>query len=285
MLDENSDPWLIEVNCMPSLAGCSDFDTDLKTRVIAQTLRILDLRATFKSDCEKRLKSLSTSKPDAPGAVPWFDPQRESEIAQLTEWEQLLPVVNDPEMESLCARSLAVVADRPQAPARSRVPAKKPLISVAQSVPSVKKLQAPPKTFAEAIPKAAVSKPVKLLQRTPRSVALADAARSVKIDVMDRRLELGDAFPVFSVFVGSRGHNPICDAEERDRLLICKRQSHLAAAVFLPQRVSSLFRDGKTALFDEVQKMAVRKSRLGKLAAISLSLSKGFSGKAQIEQT
>jgi hypothetical protein len=87
---------------------------------------------------------------------------------------------------------------------------------------------------------------------------------------MDKRLEVVDTFAIFAVFVGTKGHNPVFDLEESERLSIHKRQSHLAVAVSLPQAIFCFFKDGKTAVFDEAERSAVRKNRMGKLAVISL---------------
>jgi tubulin polyglutamylase TTLL6/13 len=48
LIDADARPWLLEVNCMPSLAAFSQFDNELKTRVIMGVLKIIDLRASFR---------------------------------------------------------------------------------------------------------------------------------------------------------------------------------------------------------------------------------------------
>jgi tubulin polyglutamylase TTLL6/13 len=273
MLDENADPWLIEVNSMPSLAGSSEFDNDLKTRVIAGTLRIIDLQPAFKSACEKRLKSLSTPKLCPSGIT--FDPQHESELALLTEWEQLLPVVKDSEMEALCERALVSVANRPLMTNRTRTESKiepeKPL----PIVRSLKKLPPQidrPKLVVVVNPKPATAKPAgKLIPRTPRSVVLGNAARSMRIETIDKRSEMLDAFPIFAVFIGNEGHQPILESEERARLIASKKQTQLASAVDIAQAIRVVFPQGKTAVFhaqSDKGEVTDRKSRVVKLTVL-----------------
>ena len=43
MLDSNLKPWLIEVNHAPSLATDSAFDLKVKTRLVEDTMKLLNL--------------------------------------------------------------------------------------------------------------------------------------------------------------------------------------------------------------------------------------------------
>jgi hypothetical protein len=109
LLDERGCPWLLEVNCMPSLANYSEFDADLKTRVISGTLKVLDLDPFFKRRCEQRFKTLSTQGGQPSRVI--FDANRECEIAKTTEWKQLLPITDDPAALQICERALIVARD------------------------------------------------------------------------------------------------------------------------------------------------------------------------------
>lgn len=95
MIDKAMDPWLIEVNCMPSLTCDSPFDTDIKHSVIDGTLRILDLNAGFKGAVKRRMKAVMQKRMGGRTDVEiknLFDPERESEIACGTNWRQLCPL-------------------------------------------------------------------------------------------------------------------------------------------------------------------------------------------------
>lgn len=111
LLDSNAHPWLLEVNCMPSLANYSEFDMNLKTKVIMGTLKILDLKPNFKARCMQRFRDMSTRKKTC--FKPFFDPEKESEIAKNTDWRQLIPVVDDPEAESICNQAIIAASNSP----------------------------------------------------------------------------------------------------------------------------------------------------------------------------
>ncbi|OHS99567.1 hypothetical protein TRFO_33932 [Tritrichomonas foetus] len=111
LLDDQANPWLLEVNCMPSLASYSDFDANLKSRVINGALKIIDLQSNFKYRCIQRFKAMSTKR--MTNFKPFFSPEKESEIAKTTEWRQLVPVVDDPEMEEIYNQAVCAANDTP----------------------------------------------------------------------------------------------------------------------------------------------------------------------------
>ena len=49
LLDSNLKPWLLEVNHAPSLATDSPFDLSLKSKMILDTMRLLNLSAARKN--------------------------------------------------------------------------------------------------------------------------------------------------------------------------------------------------------------------------------------------
>lgn len=57
MFDQNFKPWVLEVNCLPSLSSSSAFDKDVKTKLVCDTLNLLGLRGYNKKVLEKRLKN------------------------------------------------------------------------------------------------------------------------------------------------------------------------------------------------------------------------------------
>ena len=56
MFDQNFKPWVLEVNCLPSLSSSSAFDKDVKTKLICDTFNLLGMRGYNKKVLEKRLK-------------------------------------------------------------------------------------------------------------------------------------------------------------------------------------------------------------------------------------
>lgn len=83
IIDENTKPWLLEVNKNVSLEGGSSFDESLKKSVIKGALEILNL----KSDFQQKLLAKEKGK-----NIRLFDPIEETKIAQRTNWRQLLPL-------------------------------------------------------------------------------------------------------------------------------------------------------------------------------------------------
>lgn len=118
LLDANLEPWLIEVNNMPSLSTDSPFDKKLKESVLKGTLTILDIPKGFKqivADEEKAVTQMRiTGATDLP-RFKIFDPEKESEIAKTTNWRQIYPLEpDDPETEVIetaikVAKSMPVV--------------------------------------------------------------------------------------------------------------------------------------------------------------------------------
>ena len=111
ILDSNAKPWLLEVNCMPSLASYSEFDANLKSRVITGALKIIDLQPNFKYRCMQRFKAMSTKRNR--NFKPFFSPEKETEIAKTTEWRQLIPVLNDPEFDEMVNKAMCASSDGP----------------------------------------------------------------------------------------------------------------------------------------------------------------------------
>ena len=62
LLDSNCHPWLLEVNCMPSLTCDSPFDTSLKFSVIKGTLKIIELYPGFKKAVLARQKAITQKR-------------------------------------------------------------------------------------------------------------------------------------------------------------------------------------------------------------------------------
>lgn len=293
LLDSKAHPWLLEVNCMPSLANYSEFDMKLKTKVIMGTLKILDLQPNFKTKCMQRFREMSTKKKT--NFKSFFSPEKESEIAKSTDWRQLIPVVDDPETESICAQAMIAASDSssvkrelsklfPSNSKSSRLSTSKakatsnstnssnnlntPRINRTSNKksPISKSNQSPNSNAGISINENTQKKGPHLTRpqtrgvarfsqpRTPRSVILADEARMSRINALDKRNQYSDVPVMFTIFTDSNGGCPIYEKEERERIKIMKKQALLASSISMLQSIKSILRDGKVAVFNQDQK-------------------------------
>jgi tubulin polyglutamylase TTLL6/13 len=253
LLDSDAKPWLLEVNCMPSLAAYSEFDNDLKTRVISGALTIVDLNGSFKARVIRRFRDTRAQKPER--SDPLFNPERESEIARNTEYHQLLPVVDDPEMADLCERALVSVRDfglpkRGQSPRIQEPEPRKATKRRAAKIVDPKK--PPPKSTTVSVPKQAiVQKPPTLLNRVPRGVLLANEARQVRLNALSKKAPFGDLTPlIFRVFPPAHNSCTISEAEERERITAARRHAYEFMSSSLRCDIRALMPDGKHVVFD-----------------------------------
>jgi hypothetical protein len=95
-----------------------------------------------------------------------------------------------------------------------------------------------------------VAKPMPILTRQPRSVTLANEARSARLNALGKRLTFAESTPIFMVFHDRDNAMPILECEERERLMALRKQAQLATAVSLAQCLRMLFPKGKVAMFD-----------------------------------
>lgn len=118
MIDKNMKPWLLEVNHSPSFLCESPFDKQLKDDVITGALRILNLDPSFKKKttayervkAAERLTGQASSRPD----VKLWNPEKESEIAdEQTQWRQIFPNRENPELQSELEAVLSGIRDLP----------------------------------------------------------------------------------------------------------------------------------------------------------------------------
>jgi tubulin polyglutamylase TTLL6/13 len=224
-LDSQARPWLLEVNCMPSLVAYSEFDDDLKTRLVLSALKVVDLDCSFKGKVLRRFKNIRERR-NSQATV--FSAEREYALARETEWDQLLPVPDDPGAGEFCESVLAAVRNF-GVPKRA-VPAPVTEPEGAKSGhprPSIKPRQliAPP-----------------LPARTSRSGTLANEART-KVAV--RRPVVSELMPpIFQVFPASENRDLLFAADEQARALAVRRP--LAAMIALGEIIQALFPDGNT---------------------------------------
>ncbi|KAK8881615.1 positive regulation of cilium movement [Tritrichomonas musculus] len=115
LLDSNLKPWLLEVNCMPSLACDSPFDTQLKFGVIKGTLKILDLNPNFKKRVLARQKAITQVRISGSTKIKvpeLFDPKIETEISKTTMWKQIYPLEADNDLSNTKSESDTKTSNR-----------------------------------------------------------------------------------------------------------------------------------------------------------------------------
>ena len=56
MFDQNMKPWVLEVNCLPSLSSSSVFDKQVKTQLMSDTFTLVGFRGYDKSVLRKNKK-------------------------------------------------------------------------------------------------------------------------------------------------------------------------------------------------------------------------------------
>jgi tubulin polyglutamylase TTLL6/13 len=96
--DEQCHPWLLEVNCMPSLACDSPFDENLKFGVIKGALKIANITPAFKKLVLGRERAAAQKRISGATNLPipvLFDPDIETAIAKTTQWRQIFPIDAD----------------------------------------------------------------------------------------------------------------------------------------------------------------------------------------------
>lgn len=107
LIDSKCNPWLIEVNTMPSLSTGSQFDEVIKRNAVLGALKIIDLKPIYKKRCQNRLKEMALLK-GPPLPICYFDPMHETELSKETEWRQIYPILdeNDTETIEMCNKAL-----------------------------------------------------------------------------------------------------------------------------------------------------------------------------------
>jgi tubulin polyglutamylase TTLL6/13 len=259
LLDSSAKPWLLEVNCMPSLAASSEFDSHLKTRVLDGVLKIIDLDGSFKTKVVRRFKEIRTQK--SPPVTVVFDPERESEIAKATEWLQLLPATGHSDIADICEKALAAVRDfgpprrvppadvqaqaqAPEAEAEPRRPPRRRSVDAAAK-PKITKPPTVSVPRAKVVPKQAVPQ-----NRVTRGVVLANEARTVRLNAFAMRgPSVGKSVEIFRVFPPAGNSLAILVHEERDRIAAAGKQAQAAFNLGLARRIRALFTDGTVPVY------------------------------------
>jgi tubulin polyglutamylase TTLL6/13 len=205
IVDEKAQPWLLEVNCMPSLQTGSPLDHDLKKEVVMGALQIVEIPPTFKARCMDWFKAMSMGQT----TEPLFDPAAESARARATKWRQLIPVVGDPAAASMCqevgqflssnneTRATKLRRDGQKAASFVAPPVvtlPKPRISLVASATAVIKQPIRPPPI-----KAEVKRPTpKVVRRDmPRAIMFANEARMTRMAALNR---LQNSLPMWMPF-------------------------------------------------------------------------------------
>jgi tubulin polyglutamylase TTLL6/13 len=84
LIDEELNPWLIEVNNNSSLIADSPFDETIKLSVVKGALEIMNLKCSFR----RKVMAKQRGK----GPISLFDGHKESERSLATNWRQILPI-------------------------------------------------------------------------------------------------------------------------------------------------------------------------------------------------
>lgn len=56
MFDQDLKPWVLEVNCLPSLSSSSMFDKQVKTQLITDTFSLIGVRGYNKNQMREQRK-------------------------------------------------------------------------------------------------------------------------------------------------------------------------------------------------------------------------------------
>jgi tubulin polyglutamylase TTLL6/13 len=118
LLDANLKPWVVEVNHSPSLSCDSLFDIDLKERVIAGALKIIDIPHDI-VECMQHNERLKTV--ERIGGAPlqccqWghkYSVEREVRMARITDWRPLFPLDVESPLSQLFDEAIVTIRGLP----------------------------------------------------------------------------------------------------------------------------------------------------------------------------
>lgn len=266
-------PWLIEVNCMPSLRCDSGFDTTLKFSVIRGTLKILDLSPSFKKIILQRQKAIIQKRmigiTDAPIA-PIFDSKTESEIARTTHWRQLYPFEDEScEISQIVQNVIKYSKESPVGAAVETVASRARKEAIKQKQLEINPPVQKPRLVKKAMEKKIVpERPVNervteksaneksterlVLEKTPMSIP-TDIPRCANVTRKSLSLTANASTPILPTRNSTRDDdiqqcspsmfllpNLVLDSEEKNRLKYVRTQILLGQSVNMLQRVKLL---------------------------------------------
>ena len=218
LIDNELNPWLIEVNNMPSLSCDSPFDKKLKKSVVKGTLEILDIHPGFKKIVNDEEKAVTQMRITGSTNLPRFnifDPKKESEIAKTTNWRQIYPLENDKEEIEVMEKALNVAKTSPLCGPIETATTKARKQKINKDVQERKQNALIPEKKRKIV-RVKSDKP-----RIPRPFA-SELQRKPMIYKATR--PLNKLNPTNSIFKSMKG-NEIQQTEERERIINIKKQS------------------------------------------------------------
>lgn len=252
ILDSSAKPWLLEVNCMPSLTCGSQFDHDLKKSVILGALKILDISPNFRKECMDRFKKMSAGNLASP--VPkLFDAENEYEKSKNTKWEQITPYIAENEYTQMYDRVINAIkkkkegrtAIRRESQPKILQPNKSLINKIIQPKPFYQAktpkpidLDPTPVTLQQQLPlikfsgtnsTAVFKEPATYVaQRRPNRSFTKVSVQEISIpkSLIDRQNQIDDTIPFPVLYCKTT--TQIKDTEERERKANLRRQAQIA---------------------------------------------------------
>lgn len=116
LIDENLEPWLIEVNNMPSLCTDQQFDKSLKTSVVKGCIELLGLKPGFKKSALNHQKLVTQQRISGvkdTNIVSLYSEEQEEEIAANTNYRLIYPVKQNKEEHEIMLAALEKAREAP----------------------------------------------------------------------------------------------------------------------------------------------------------------------------
>ncbi|OHT08074.1 Tubulin polyglutamylase TTLL6 [Tritrichomonas foetus] len=254
MIDKKLNPWLIEVNCMPSLTCDSKFDSELKLSVISGTLKIIALNPNFKKMVTNRQKAETQKRISGTTNIPirsLFSPEKESEIAKTTNWRQLYPLYENNIVTSVMDSVLAQAKETPVGAAVETVASRARKEAVLQQIreneqkAKIEMLKSqskkrPPFSTDTTTPLSNVQKqPQRKITTNIVQKPTKKVTRVQKLSSQIQRRQVSqedDSKTAINIFQSEPGI-PIIDSEERERIKIMQKQSSQAKSLNIEEKI------------------------------------------------
>lgn len=271
LIDNQLNPWLIEVNTMPSLSTGSPFDENLKKSAVLGAMKIIDLKAAFRRRYKAAMKKYMFCSSTATQICD-FNPNTESEIAKTTNWRQIYPIDDIKVLQEIQttldkafeAANLAMCRETKASQARKeailhtresktpqtdrRITARPATSTTTFKSPSVIKV-----TKKVNVSRAPLYHPLPLKSTKPPSTtreALALRPRSQSVKKREDQTTIIQSF-------GSLPKNSVIELEERDRIYAIQKQIAIANNFGIFQNIRSMLK----TLTDADKKPTVLKSQ------------------------
>ena len=249
ILDENAKPWLLEVNCKPSMAAESEFDKQIKTSVLTGTFTILQLNTNFKKQVLERQKALSQKRISGNTNLSLnslYDPNSEIEISKTTNWRLIFPISDD--VKSSIKEALLITKKLPYVGGVSSNNAtriRKEAVDAQfkqKEVPQKRKIKSPKPIYKKLTPiipnsniKPVLNQNIILPQKTPLINKQLPSISYNQIKPLIKN-NYNEEQPFFLQF-RNLPQIKINEIEERERLKFLKNQIILSQTLMLPNKI------------------------------------------------